>query len=55
MDKVIHITHTPKNIEAIAVSVVIRSVILSFNVSKLYIVVQGPELQCHIKVKDDLS
>ena len=28
----------------IAVSVVIRSVILSFNVLKLYIVVQGPEL-----------
>ena len=32
--------NTRKNIENIAVSVVIRSVILSFNVFKLYIVVQ---------------
>ena len=45
----------PLNIEDIAVSVVIRSVILSFNVFKLYIVVQGPELQCLFKVKGDLS
>ena len=44
--------NTRKNI---AVSVVIRSVILSFNVFKLYIVVQGPELQWFLKVKDDLS
>ena len=51
MDKIIHIT----NIEYIAVSVVIRSVILSFNVFKLYIEVQGPELQCLLKVKEDLS
>ena len=34
--------NTHKNIENIAVSVVIRSVILSFYVFKLYIVVQGP-------------
>ena len=54
MDKVIHIT-IPVNIENNAVSVVIRSVILSFNVFKLYIVVQGPELQWFLKVKDDLS
>ena len=47
--------NTRKNIENIAVSVVIRSVILSFNVFKLYIVVQGPELQCLFKVKDGLS
>ena len=44
--------NTRKNI---AVSVVIRSVILSFNVFKLYIEIQGPELQCFLKVKDDLS
>ena len=44
--------NTRKNI---AVSVVIRSVILSFNVFKIYIVVQGPELQWFLKVKDDLS
>ena len=55
MDKIIHIANTHKNIEDIAVSVVIRSVILSFNVFKLYIVVQGPELQCLLKVKEDLS
>ena len=55
MDKVIHITKPVKNIENIAVSVVIRSVILSFNVFKIYIVVQGPELQWFLKVKDDLS
>ena len=55
MDKIIHITNTRKNIEDITVSVVIRSVILSFNVFKLYIVVQGPELQCLLKVKEDLS
>ena len=57
MDKIaIHcITNTRKNIEDIAVLVVIRSVILSFNVFKLYIVVQGPELQCLLKVKEDLS
>ena len=55
MDKVIHITNTRKNIEEIAVSVVIRSVILSFNVLKIYIVVQGPELQCLLKVKEELS
>ena len=48
-------SNTRKNIENIAVSVVIRSVILSFNVFKLYIVVQGPELQWFLKVKDDLS
>ena len=54
MDKIIHITNTRKNIEDIAVSV-IRSVILSFNVFKLYIVVQGPELQFLLKVKEDLS
>ena len=54
MDKVIHIT-IPVKILNIAVSVVIRSVILSFNVFKLYIVVQGPELQWFLKVKDDLS
>ena len=47
--------NTRKNIENIAVSVVIRSVILSFNVFKLYIVVQGPELQWFLKVKDNLS
>ena len=47
--------NTRKNIENIAVSVVIRSVILSFNVFKLYIVVQGLELQWFLKVKDDLS
>ena len=47
--------NTRKNIENIAVSVVIRSVILSFNVFKLYIVVQGPELQWFLKVKSDLS
>ena len=52
---IIHITNTRKNIEGIAVSVVIRSVILSFNVLKLYLVVQGPELQCLLKVKEDLS
>ena len=46
--------NTRKNIENIAVSVVIRSVILSFNVLKLYIVVQGPKLQWFLKVKDDL-
>ena len=46
---------TRKNIENTAVSVVIRSVILSFNVFKIYIVVQGPELQWFPKVKDDLS
>ena len=40
--------NTRKNIENIAVSVVIRS--LSFNVFKLYIVVQGPELQWFLKV-----
>ena len=50
----IHITNTRKNIEDIAVSV-IRSVILSFNVFKLYIVVQGPELQFLLKVKEDIS
>ena len=46
--------NTSKNI---AVSVVIRSVILSFNVFKLNInvAVQGPELQWFLKVKDDLS
>ena len=55
MDKIIHITNTRKNIEDIAVSVVILSVILSFNVFKLYIVVQGPELQSLLKVKEDLS
>ena len=55
MDKVTHITNTRKNIEDSAVSVVIRSVILSFNVLKLYIEVQGPELQCLLKVKEDLS
>ena len=55
MDKVTHITNTRKNIEDSAVSVVIRSVILSFNVFKLYIEVQGPELQCLLKVKEDLS
>ena len=44
-----------RNIENIAVSVVIRSVILSFNVFKIYILVQGPELQWFLKVKDDLS
>ena len=49
--------NTCKNIEntCIAVSAVIPSVILSFNVFKLYIVVQGPELQWFLKVKDDLS
>ena len=35
MDNVIHKTNTRKNIEDIAISVVIRSVILSFNVFKL--------------------
>ena len=55
MDKIIHITNTRKYIEDIGVSVVIRSVILSFNVFKLYIVVQGPELQCVFKVKEVLS
>ena len=55
MDKVIHITNIRKNIENIAVSVVIRSVILSFNVFKLYIVVKGPGLQWFLKVKEDLS
>ena len=54
VNKIIHITNTRKNIEDIAVSV-IRSVILSFNVFKLYIVVQGPELQFLLKVKEDLS
>ena len=49
------LTNTRKNIEDSAVSVVIRSVILSFNVFKLCIEVQGPELQCHLKVKEDLS
>ena len=58
--RVKHSTNKPlrsirKNIEVIAVSVVIHSVILSFNVFKLYIVVQGPELQCLLKVKKDLS
>ena len=55
MDKIIHITNTRKNIEDIAVSVVILSDILSFNVFKLYIVVQGPELQSLLKVKEDVS
>ena len=57
MDKVIHITNTRKILKDIAVSVVhvIRSVILSFHVFKLYIVVQGPELQSLLKVKEDLS
>ena len=55
MDKIIHITYTRKNIEDIAVSGVIRSVISYFNVLKLYIVVQGPELQCLLKVKEDLN
>ena len=57
MDKIIHSTNTRKNIEDIAVSVVhlIRSVILSFNVFKLYMVVQGTELQFLLKVKEDLS
>ena len=57
MDKVIHITNTRKILKDIAVSVVhvIRSVILSFRVFKLYIVVQGPELQSLLKVKEDLS
>ena len=55
MDKVTHITNTRKNIEDSVLSVVIRSVILSFNVFKLYIEVQGPELQCLLKVKEDLS
>ena len=50
-----HITNTRKNIEEIAVSVVICSVILSFNVFKLYIVVQGPELQCLLKDKEDFK
>ena len=44
--------NTCKNI---AVSVVIHSVILSFNVFKLYIVVKGPGLQWFLKVKEDLS
>ena len=52
---IVHITNTRKNIEYIAVLVVIRSVVLSYNVSKFYIVVQGPELQCLLKVKEDLS
>ena len=55
MDKIIHITNSRKNIEDIAVSVVIRSLILSFNVLKLYVVIQGPELHCLHKVKEDLS
>ena len=55
MDKIIHIINTRKNIEGIAASVVIRSVILSFIVFKLYIVVQGPELHCLLKVTEDLS
>ena len=55
MDKVIHITNTRKNIEDIAVLVLIRSVVLSFNVFKFYIVVQGPGLQYLLKVKEDLS
>ena len=55
MDKIIHLTNLRKNIEDITVSVVIRSVILSSNVFKLYIVVQGPELQWFLKVKEDLS
>ena len=57
MDKIIHITNTRKNIEDIAVSVVICSVILSFNVFKLYIVVHctGPENTMPPKVKEDLS
>ena len=50
-----HITNTRKNVEDIAVLVVVRSVVLSFNVFKFYIVVQGPELQCLLKVKEDLS
>ena len=45
----------PYNNTRKTVSVVIRSVILSFNVFKHYIVVQGPELQWFLKVKDDLS
>ena len=49
------LTNTRKNIEDSAVSVVIRSVILYFNVFKLCIEVQGPELQCLLKVKEDLS
>ena len=49
------LTNTRKNIEDSAVSVVIRSVILSFNVFKLCIEVQGPELQYLLKVKEDLS
>ena len=53
--KIIHITNTRKNIEGIAVSVVIRSVILSFNVFILYIVVEGLELHCLLKVKEVLS
>ena len=55
MDKVIHITNTRKNIEDIAVLVLIRSVVLSFNVFKFYIVVQGLELQCLLKVKETKS
>ena len=57
MDKVIHITIPVKILKKIAVSVVIRSVILSLNVFKLYIVhvVQGPELQWFLKVKEDLN
>ena len=46
--------NTRKNIQDIAVSVVTRSVILSFKVFKLYIVFQGTELQCLLKVKEDM-
>ena len=54
MDKIINITNTRKNIEDIAVSVFF-CFFLSFNDFKLYIVVQGLELQCLLKVKEDLS
>ena len=43
VDIKVHITNTRKSTEDIAVSVAIRFVILSLNVFKLYIVVQGPE------------
>ena len=49
------LTNTRKNIEDSAVSVVIRSVILSFNVFELCIEVQGPELQWLLKVKEGLN
>ena len=55
MDKIIHITNTRKILKILQFRGVIRSVILSFNVLKLYIVVQGPELQCLLKVEGDLS